>query len=111
MSDVKKFWISFVLICASSITMHVLVFSKRQGRDQHHPPVYPDMIPTVAPPNATPVEGRVSALGTDRFYIIDAAGKQQMFLYGAAGRPQENDRVRVFYYDETPPIAEKWQKL
>lgn len=110
MSDVQKFWVSFVLICVSSFMLHILVFSKRQGRDQHHPPVYPDMLAPVATPNAVPAEGRVSALGTDRFYL-EAGGRQQMFLFGAAGRPQVNDRLRVYYFDESPPIAERWEKL
>jgi len=110
MSDVQKFWVSFVLICVSSFMLHVFVFSKRMGRDQHHAPVYPDMAYVTPTPHGDPVEGRVTALGTDRFYL-EAGGRQQMFLYGAAGRPQVNDRLRVFYFDESPPIAERWEKL
>ena len=110
MSDVQKFWASFVLICVASLGLHVLVFSKRPGRYQHHTPVYPDSAQETLVPNETPLEGRVTVLGTDRFYL-DVQGRQHMFLFGAEARPAPNDRIRVFYFKASPPIVRKWERL
>ena len=88
----KKMMIGMALIISASATMHVFVFSKSKR-------AYRNLPSANASPRqmATPIEGKVVIVGSERFYLEDKSGKRWMFLLGKLQHPQVGQSLRVFY--------------
>jgi len=113
LTDFQRLAGSFLLIVGLSVTMHILVFSHRKGPPiEHYPVAYPSGQPTPSEfmAQGPPVEGKVVIIGTDRFYVETANGRE-MFFYGDLPHPTFGDHVRVTYAQGTPPTVLKIEKL
>ena len=71
LSDFQKMILGMALIMSASLTMHVLIFSKK-ARSYRHLPSPANASSPEATNNQLPVEGKVVVIGTERFYL-DAA--------------------------------------
>ena len=115
--DFRKMVIGMAVIIASSLFLHITVFSKKERAYRHLPTV--TGAEPVASPSADvsvtqgpPVEGKVVAIGTERFYLDSGVGKRWMFLFGSLEpHPVLDQKIRVHYQQGTPPTALKVEEL
>lgn len=115
--DFRKMVIGMAVIMASSLFLHITVFSKKDRAYRHLPAVGVDQPSPSATPDAfvsqgPPVDGKVVAIGTERFYVDAEDGKRWMFLYGnLAPHPVLDQKLRIYYFQGTPPTALKVETL
>lgn len=86
-------------IMATSCLMHIFVFSK--GPRAYRSNVSLDLTSTPAE-NPSPVTGRVTVLGVERFYLDDSKGQRWMFNLNGHTSPPLGASVRVFYRNTSP---------
>lgn len=83
------------MMCVLSLTMHALVFSKKQNLHyQHFDPKPQSMKAT-----GVPVEGTILALGMDRLHVKTDSSPRLVFRCEEPGRFKVGQRVRATFGD------------
>lgn len=115
MTDVQRFWLSFILIVACSGTMHVMVFGDKPPR--HYDPVFQD------PPKTQEgllalrtITGEVAAISSYRFFL-HSEGETTEFLIDrhAFAPPKPKSKIEVSYLPApnpgSPPTAISFKEI
>jgi hypothetical protein len=111
--DFRKMVIGMLLIMSSSLFLHITVFSKKERAYRHIGEARTaSPSPDALVNEASPVEGKVVAIGTERFYLDVADGHRRMFLFGNLEiHPVLDQKLRVYFQAGTPPTAIKVENL
>jgi hypothetical protein len=108
----KKLFLCLALICGSSGLMQVLVFSKRQDlHRRHHADSRLSQGAENSRPAAAPVEGTLSAIGSDRIHINNGSGSLATFRCDSPGQYQVGQKLRITYAQGDPPRVLKVELL
>ncbi|MBI3926330.1 MAG: hypothetical protein HY319_12385 [Armatimonadetes bacterium] len=100
MSDNQKFFLSFFLICLFSLSMHVFLVRKGAIQQYRYEPIHLDATPSRN--QVRTVEGRVTAVGFDRFHL-QVGDRRMTFLVEGVPMPAVGSRLQVRYQDGDPP--------
>ncbi len=99
MSDAKRFFLGFFLICVFSMGMHIFLVKKGVFNTKHFNTerisgaVVSDGVGQES--ELLRVEGKVYAVGTDRFYLQTEAKKH--LIFESQSLPPVGSKVIVFY--------------
>lgn len=93
----------FLLIIGCSLSLHVLVFSKR--RTQHFEHYQPQVATSGTPAPLARVEGVIDAIGLDRIYLVGAGDSRHPYRCEEPGRYRIGQTVRLTVNEANPPYA------
>lgn len=110
----KQFIIGFILIVIGSVASQMLLLKAGFFHYQHYKVSYNNAgrHTKVFIPQGPPIEGVVSAISFDRFFV--KVGKHDLTFLVHNGRPaipKVGEHVRVSYYQGAPPTAIAVQRL
>lgn len=108
----KRFAVGFVLIVACSAVMHVNLMKKGALKTERYEPRYTDTVEGeefIA--QGPPIEGTVSAISFDRFFVKSGEENITFKVEEGFSMPAVGQRVRVKYFQGTPPTALQLERL
>ena len=109
----KTLLLAISLICIGSMTLHVLVFRKRQKLHFRH---FEDQRIARSDkeefvPSGPPIEGTLAAIGQDRIHVNTGAKYPSPFKTDRPENYKIGQKLRVTFAQGAPPIALKIEVL